>query len=61
MEFKPFLEHSLDKGLKVLENGSLSHLITSYFGIPLMVERGGLVVEVTDGNSNGISRFQLLL
>jgi len=57
MEFKPFLEHSLEKGLKVLENGSLSHLITSYFGIPLMVERGGLVVEVTDGNSNEIRDF----
>ena len=36
MEFKPFLEHSLEKGLKLLENGSLSHLITSYFG------RGGM-------------------
>ena len=58
MEFKPFLEHSLDKGLKVLENGSLSHLITSYYGIPLMVENGGgLVVEMTDGVSNELRDF----
>lgn len=58
MEFKPFLEHSLEKGLKLLENGSLSHLITSYYGTPLMVESGGgLLVEVTDGISNEIREF----
>jgi NAD(P)-dependent dehydrogenase (short-subunit alcohol dehydrogenase family) len=58
MEFKPFLEHSLEKGLKVLENGSLSHLITSFHGIPLMVASGGgLVVEVTDGISNEVRDF----
>ena len=58
MEFKPFLEHSLEKGLKVLENGSLSHLITSYYGIPLMIENGGgLVVEMTDGISNELRDF----
>ena len=58
MEFKPFLEHSLEKGLKLLENGSLSHIITSFYGVPLMVEGGsGLVVEVTDGISNEIRDF----
>ena len=47
---KPFLEHSLEKGLKLLENGSLSHIITSHYGVPLMVANGGgLLVEVTDG------------
>lgn len=52
VEEKPFIHHSLEKGLKVLENGAISHLITSYFGIPLMVENGGgLIVEVTDGIS----------
>jgi NAD(P)-dependent dehydrogenase (short-subunit alcohol dehydrogenase family) len=52
MERKPFIEHSLGKGLKVLENGSISHIITSFYGIPLMVENeGGLIVEVTDGIS----------
>ncbi|MBI1928647.1 SDR family NAD(P)-dependent oxidoreductase [Candidatus Poribacteria bacterium] len=52
VESKPFIEHSLEKGLKVLENGSISHIITGYFGIPLMIENGGgLIVEITDGIS----------
>lgn len=50
VESKPFLEHSLDKGLRLLENGSLSHVIASFYGIPLIVDNGGgLVVEMTDG------------
>jgi NAD(P)-dependent dehydrogenase (short-subunit alcohol dehydrogenase family) len=58
MEFKPFLEHSLEKGLKVLENGSLSHIVTSYFGVPLLVDSGGgLLVEVTDGKTDEIRQF----
>ncbi len=57
MEFKPFHEHSLEKGLRVLENGSISHLITSYFGIPLMLTCGGLIVEVTDGIGDEIRPF----
>jgi NAD(P)-dependent dehydrogenase (short-subunit alcohol dehydrogenase family) len=58
MEFKPFLEHSLEKGLKLLENGSLSHLITSYYAVPLMVNSGGgLVVEMTDGISDELRDF----
>jgi NAD(P)-dependent dehydrogenase (short-subunit alcohol dehydrogenase family) len=58
MEFKPFAEHPLEKGLKVLENGSLSHIITSYFGVPLMIENGrGLIVEVTDGINYELREF----
>jgi NAD(P)-dependent dehydrogenase (short-subunit alcohol dehydrogenase family) len=58
MEFKSFAEHSLEKGLKVLENGSLSHIITSHFAIPLIVNnKGGLLVEVTDGISDEIRDF----
>jgi NAD(P)-dependent dehydrogenase (short-subunit alcohol dehydrogenase family) len=58
MEFRPFLEHSLEKGLKVLENGCFSHLITSYYGVPLMVNgAGGLVIEMTDGISNELREF----
>ena len=58
MEFKPFAEHPLEKGLKVLENGSLSHIITSYFGVPLMIENGrGLIDEVTDGISYELREF----
>jgi NAD(P)-dependent dehydrogenase (short-subunit alcohol dehydrogenase family) len=58
MEFKPFIEHSLEKGIKLIENGSLSHIITSFYGIPLMTESGGgLLVEVTDGISDDIRDF----
>lgn len=58
MEFKPFTEHSLDKGLKVIENGSMTHITTSYFGVPLLVtNKGGLIVEVTDGTSYELREF----
>lgn len=58
MEMKPFLEHSLDKGLQMIGNGSLSHIITSHYGMPLMIKHpGGLVVEMTDGVSDEIRDF----
>jgi NAD(P)-dependent dehydrogenase (short-subunit alcohol dehydrogenase family) len=58
MESRPFLEHSLEKGLRLLQNGSLSHIITSYYGIPLMTERrSGLVIEMTDGTTDEIREF----
>jgi NAD(P)-dependent dehydrogenase (short-subunit alcohol dehydrogenase family) len=58
MEFKPFAEHSLEKGLKLLENGSLSHIITSYYAIPLLRARGGgLIVELTDGIGDELRDF----
>ncbi|MFI6640194.1 SDR family oxidoreductase [Streptomyces sp. NPDC050504] len=41
---------ALDKGLRMLELGVKTHLITSSHALPLLVRnRGGLVVEVTDG------------
>jgi len=58
MEFKHFLQHSLEKGLKLLKNGSLSHIATSYYGVPLMVKNGGgLLVEVTDGIDAAINEW----
>lgn len=58
IEFKPFLEHSLEKGLKLLENGSLTHIISCFYGVPMMVvSGGGLIVEVTDGISDEIRDF----
>ena len=51
---KPLWEHSLDKGLLMLERAIHSHLITSRFAIPLMFDRdGALIVEVTDGDGPG--------
>lgn len=47
---KPFWEQSLETGLKLLQQAVHTHLITSHYGVPLMVDRGqGLVIEVTDG------------
>ena len=46
----PFWELDLDKGRTMLERGLVSHLITSRYAAPLMVEGGsGLIVEITDG------------
>lgn len=45
-----FWEHSLSKGLLMQERAVKAHLITAYYGAPLMVERqSGLIIEVTDG------------
>ncbi len=47
---KAVWEHPLDATLGVVRNGIETHLITSHFAIPLMLEgTGGLVVEVGDG------------
>jgi NAD(P)-dependent dehydrogenase (short-subunit alcohol dehydrogenase family) len=46
----PIWEHDLDKGMRILRLGIDTHLITSHYLLPLLVDRpGGLVVEVTDG------------
>ena len=46
----PFYEHSLTDGLKMLDLGLHTHLITSWHAAPLMARRKtGLIVEVTDG------------
>lgn len=53
-EWKPFWETSLDNGLLMLERAVHSHIITSHYATPLMIKtRGGLIVEITDGNHYG--------
>lgn len=50
-EQKPFWKHSLQKGLLMLERAVHSHIITSHYAAPLMIETGqGLIVEITDGD-----------
>ncbi|MFJ5288804.1 MULTISPECIES: SDR family oxidoreductase [unclassified Streptomyces] len=45
-------EIRLDDGLRMLELGVRSHIVTSSVALPLLVRaRGGLVVEVTDGTA----------
>ena len=47
----PFWELDLAKAIKLLNQAVLTHLITSRYGVPLLVARkSGLVVEVTDGD-----------
>jgi NAD(P)-dependent dehydrogenase (short-subunit alcohol dehydrogenase family) len=49
----PFWEHSLPDALEMQRLAVWTHLITSWHALPLMVARGsGLVVEMTDGNSD---------
>jgi len=51
---KTFWEVSVDKGFRMLRQAIDTHIITSRHGAPLLLETGGgLIVEVTDGNSFG--------
>ncbi len=51
---KTFWEASLDQGFRMLRQAIDTHIITSRHGAPLLLETGGgLIVEVTDGNSFG--------
>ena len=51
---KPFWELSTSKGLQMLQQAVHTHIITSRYGVPLMVERkAGLIVEITDGDFMG--------
>ncbi len=46
----PIWEHDLEKGLRILRLAIDTHLVTSHYLLPLVVDRpGGLLVEVTDG------------
>lgn len=49
---KPFWEHSLEKGLSLLRTAVETHLITSWHAAPLLIESGGLIVEITDGTAD---------
>jgi NAD(P)-dependent dehydrogenase (short-subunit alcohol dehydrogenase family) len=47
----PFWRADLDKGFTMLDRAIRAHLITSRFGVPMMVAAGrGLVLEITDGD-----------
>lgn len=48
---KPFYELDLEKGFKLLERSIFTHIITSKYALPLMIERNqGLIIEITDGD-----------
>ncbi|GAA1242429.1 SDR family oxidoreductase [Prauserella halophila] len=48
----PIWQHDLDVGLRIVRLAVETHLVTSHFLLPLLVEQpGGLLVEVTDGTT----------
>jgi NAD(P)-dependent dehydrogenase (short-subunit alcohol dehydrogenase family) len=57
----PIWEHDLDVGLRILRLAIDTHLVTSHYLLPLLIERpGGLVVEVTDGTAEyNASRYRI--
>src|SRR5262245_10733118 len=53
-DWQLFWRVSLDKGFRALRRGVHSHIITSHYAAPLMIERRrGLIVEVGDGDMLG--------
>jgi NAD(P)-dependent dehydrogenase (short-subunit alcohol dehydrogenase family) len=61
---KPLWEHDWPGGLRMLQMGVHTHLITSHTAIPLMLRTAethgtdGLVVEMTDGTSEANAEFR---
>lgn len=49
IEWKRVWETKLEDGLLLIDRAIKSHIITSYYGIPLLRE-GALIVEITDGD-----------
>jgi len=48
----PFWELSIEKGLLMQQRGVHTHIITSRYAAPLMIERKqGLIIEITDGDT----------
>ncbi|MBW8093556.1 SDR family oxidoreductase [Streptomyces hygroscopicus subsp. hygroscopicus] len=55
-------ETNLTGGLRMLRLGVETHLITSYYALPLLIRHpGGLVVEVTDGTAEFNRTYRLNL
>lgn len=48
----PFWQMDLDKTFTMIQRAIFTHMITSRYGVPLMVARNrGLIIEVTDGDT----------
>ncbi len=47
---QPIWSHSLEKGFRMLRLAIDTHIITNHYALPLLIKnKGGLVVEMTDG------------
>ncbi|WP_224248488.1 SDR family oxidoreductase [Hyalangium gracile] len=50
----PFWKLAPEKGRLMLDRGIYSHILTSRYAVPLLLERNqGLIVEITDGDNFG--------
>ncbi|UYQ93433.1 SDR family oxidoreductase [Chitinophaga horti] len=48
---KPFWELKLENGFAAIQNAIFTHLITSRYAVPLMLEnKGSIIFEITDGD-----------
>lgn len=58
---KSVWEHNLENGLRLMELGLHTHLITAHHALPLLLEQpGGLLVEMTDGTTEyNATRYRL--
>ena len=58
---RPIWQLDLEKGLRLLRLAIDTHLITSYYLLPLLIDRpGGILVEVTDGTADyNASRYRI--
>jgi NAD(P)-dependent dehydrogenase (short-subunit alcohol dehydrogenase family) len=56
---KKLWEHSLESGLRQLRLGVETHAITSHYALPLLIRnRGGLVIEMTDGTAEYNAQYR---
>jgi NAD(P)-dependent dehydrogenase (short-subunit alcohol dehydrogenase family) len=53
-EWQSFWTLDIGKGFRMLDTAVRTHIVTSRYGAPLMLERkSGLIVEITDGDTQG--------
>lgn len=50
IEWKPVWETKLEDGLLLIDRAIKSHIITAYYGLPLL-RVGGMLFEITDGDA----------
>ena len=47
---KPFWKLSMEKGLLMLQRSVHTHIVNSRYAVPLMLDQGGLIVGISDGD-----------
>jgi NAD(P)-dependent dehydrogenase (short-subunit alcohol dehydrogenase family) len=53
-EWQPFWKADVDRGFAFLDTAVRTHILTSRYGVPLMMDQGGgLIIEITDGDHTG--------